>query len=65
MEEKRFPGARPANLKAVKITGDFWSRFQELVRTQVIPYQWEALNDRIEGAAPSYCMENFKIASGQ
>lgn len=65
MEAKRFTGARPANLKAVKITGDFWSRFQELVRTQVIPYQWEALNDRIEGAAPSYCMENFKIASGQ
>ena len=25
-------------------------------------YQWEILNDRVEGAAPSFCMRNFKIA---
>ena len=35
----------------------------ERIRLSVIPYQWEALNDRIEGAAPSYCMRNFKIAA--
>ena len=64
MKEKTS-GALPADLSAVKITGGFWSRLQELVRTQVIPYQWEALNDRIEGAAPSHCMENFKVAAGQ
>ncbi len=34
----------------------------EKVRNHVIPYQWEALNDRIEGAAKSHCMQNFKIA---
>ncbi len=34
----------------------------ELVRTEVIPYQWEALNDQVEGAEPSYCMRNFRIA---
>lgn len=34
-----------------------------MVRTQVIPCQWEALNDRVEGAAPSYCMHNFKCAA--
>lgn len=34
----------------------------ELVRTEVIPYQWAALNDQVEGAAPSYCMHNFRIA---
>ena len=28
----------------------------------MIPYQWEALNDRVEGAAPSFCMRNFRIA---
>jgi DUF1680 family protein len=33
------------------------------VRTTVIPYQWEALNDRIPGAEPSYCMRNFKLAA--
>ena len=35
----------------------------ELVRNEVIPYQWEALNDRIEGAAPSFCMRNFSLAA--
>lgn len=30
----------------------------------VIPYQWEMLNDRVEGAAPSHCVMNFKIAAG-
>lgn len=34
----------------------------ELVRREVIPYQWEALNDRIPEADPSFCMRNFKIA---
>ena len=33
-----------------------------LVRNQMLPYQWDALNDQVEGAAPSYCMRNFKIA---
>ncbi len=28
----------------------------------MLPYQWDALNDRVEGAAPSYCMRNFKTA---
>ena len=36
----------------------------ETVRTKLIPYQWEALNDRVEGAAPSYCIRNFRIAAG-
>jgi DUF1680 family protein len=35
----------------------------ERVRTQMIPYQWEALNDRVAGADPSYCLRNFKLAA--
>ncbi len=54
--------SRPLNLKKIKITDSFWGRAQELVRTEVIPYQWEALNDRVPDAAPSYCMRNFKTA---
>lgn len=54
--------SRPLDLKNVVITDEFWGREQELVRTEVIPYQWEALNDRVPGAAPSYCMRNFKAA---
>ncbi len=52
----------PLDLKQVEITDAFWGREQELVRREVIPYQWEALNDRVPGAAPSYCMQNFKTA---
>ena len=54
--------SRPPDLKKVRITDAFWGREQELVRKEVIPYQWEALNDRIPEAAPSYCMRNFKVA---
>ena len=43
----------------------FWKKEMELVRTEVIPYQWAALNDQVEGAAPSYCMHNFKAAGKQ
>ena len=60
MDKKRF--SRPVDLKQIQITDTFWQREQELVRTEVIPYQWEALNDRVEGAAPSYCLHNFRAA---
>lgn len=60
MENREF--STPLDLKQIRVTDAFWHREQELVRTQVIPYQWEALNDRVEGAAPSYCMRNFKVA---
>jgi len=35
----------------------------ERIRSKVIPYQWEALNDRVPGAEPSYCIRNFKLAA--
>lgn len=46
-------------LEKVKIDDPFWNGFIELVRKEVIPYQYEALHDRIEGAEKSYCIENF------
>lgn len=60
MNRKHF--SSPLDLKQVQITDEFWGREQELVRREVIPYQWEALNDRVPDAAPSYCMRNFKVA---
>lgn len=60
MEQNRF--SFPVDLKQIHVTDEFWHREQELVRKEVIPYQWEALNDRIPDAAPSYCMRNFKVA---
>ncbi|WP_080832972.1 glycoside hydrolase family 127 protein [Cohnella massiliensis] len=48
----------------VSVQDRFWNEYTELVRQTVIPYQWEALNDRVEGAAPSYAIRNFRIAAG-
>ncbi len=52
----------PVELKQVRITDDFWEKEIRLVREQVVPYQWEALNDRVPDAEPSYCIHNFKAA---
>ena len=57
--------SHPLDLKRVSVTDDFWRTEQELVRTEVIPYQWRALNDQVPGADPSYCMHNFKAAAAQ
>ncbi|MCR5250397.1 MAG: glycoside hydrolase family 127 protein [Lachnospiraceae bacterium] len=53
---------RPIDLKKAKITDPFWKGEMELVRKEVIPYQWDAINDRVEGAEPSFAMRNFKVA---
>lgn len=60
MNKKEY--SRPLSLRSMQITDAFWKKEMELVRTEVIPYQWDALNDNVEGAAPSFCMRNFKIA---
>ena len=52
----------PLNIRDITITDEFFSQKMELVRREVLPYQWNALNDRIPEAAKSYCMRNFKVA---
>ncbi len=54
----------PIALDHIRIGDPFWKPYMELVRNHVIPYQWEALNDRIENAEPSHCIRNFRIAAG-
>lgn len=46
-------------LNHITINDPFWSKKIELVRNEVIPYQYEALHDRIDGAEKSCCIENF------
>ena len=60
MDKKRF--SSPFSVKNVNVTDEFWKHQMELVRTEVIPYQWDALNDQVVGALPSFCMHNFKAA---
>ena len=50
-------------LENTKINDKFWNEKLDLVRKEVIPYQYEALHDRIENAEKSYCIENFKKAA--
>lgn len=61
MNTKTF--SHPLDLQAVRITDDFWRREMELVRNNVIPYQWDALNDQVPDAAPSWCMHNYRAAA--
>jgi len=52
-------------MEDVKITDGFWANRIQQVRDVVIPYQWEALNDRIPQAVKSHAIENFRIAAGE
>lgn len=51
-------------LNRIQINDDFWNFYREIVRDKMLPYQWEVLNDKIENASKSHCIENFKIAAG-
>lgn len=54
----------PVDLKKIHINDPFWSKHVSLVKEAVIPYQWDAINDRIKDAEPSHSLMNFKIAAG-
>lgn len=54
----------PIEVGDYKIIDNFWKAKLNIVKDKMIPYQWEALNDRIADAAPSHCIHNFKIAAG-
>lgn len=51
-------------LKNISIHDAFWSRYIQLVRDVVLPYQWNVLNDRVPDAELSHAVKNFRIASG-
>lgn len=63
-EVKKHPYPHQLDLKAVDIQDRYWSSYVELIRNTVIPYQWEAINDRIPDAEPSHAIRNFRIAAG-
>jgi len=55
----------PVFAGAVKVDDIFWSRYIELVRCTIVPYQWEVMNDRVPGVAKSHAIANFRIAAGR
>lgn len=52
-------------LKNIRINDSFWTKYTKLVKDVIIPYQWDSLNDNIEGSEPSHCLNNFRIAAGE
>ena len=55
--------SRPITGHCAQVSDPFWSEKMDLVRHEVIPYQYLALNDLVEGADKSYCVENFQKAA--
>ena len=49
----------------MQIEDCFWSPIISKMCNDIIPYQYEVLNDDIEGIPRSHAIENFRIASGQ
>ena len=52
-------------LRSIKIDDSIWSPYIRLVRSEIIPYQWKALNDTLKGTVPSHSINNFRIAAGE
>src|SRR4030043_1307757 len=52
------------HLKNIKIIDKFWSKYQELIHTTVLPYQYDVINDNIKDIEPSHAIRNFRIAAG-
>lgn len=62
--------------RTITIQDEFWKNYRNIVRREMIPYQWKVLNDEIDiviererndDTIPnekSHAIENFKIAAG-
>ena len=55
---------RTLPLKSVRIDDSFWNNYIGLVEEVILPFMWELINDRVEGAEKSYCIHNFQVAAG-
>ncbi|WP_235929389.1 glycoside hydrolase family 127 protein [Heyndrickxia ginsengihumi] len=76
MSEMNVQHNTPIHIHNVNITDQFWSRYLEIVRKEMIPYQWDVLNDKANitiekerndetiPSEKSHAIENFKIAAG-
>ncbi len=61
--QNTFPHSIPG--RDYRVEDPFFTRLRTAVLRNVIPYQWEALNDRVPGAAPSGAIRNFRAAAGE
>ncbi|MDD3261279.1 MAG: glycoside hydrolase family 127 protein [Oscillospiraceae bacterium] len=61
MESQRLTNMK---LSDITINDPFWNHYIDLVETVILPFQWKLINDQVEGAEKSYCMQNFRVACG-
>ena len=47
----------------INIQDSFWNKYIDIVDDVILPFQWELINDKVEGAEKSYCIQNFRIAA--
>lgn len=50
------------DIKNIEFHDEFWNKYIDLVDDVILPFQWELINDNVEGAEKSYCIRNFRIA---
>lgn len=65
-----------SKIDKIEITDTFWLRYMELIRREMLPYQWKVLNDKEDiviekerdaayiPSEKSHAIENFRIAAG-
>lgn len=52
-------------LQNIRVHDPLFGRYADVIAQELLPYQWEVLNDRVPGVEPSYCVRNFRIAAGE
>ena len=52
-------------LKSIALKEGFWKTRTDMAAQDMIPYQWETINNRTPGAPLSHAVENFRIAAGE
>ena len=62
MEQQRLKNVA---LNRICIHDTFWNRYIDLVEDVILPFEWELINDRVEGAEKSYCIRNFRTVIGK
>ena len=55
---------RPLPLGDIHIRDPLFGHYIEKLHSEIIPYQWDMINDQAESGAKSGCLKNFRIAAG-
>lgn len=56
--------ARGVSPSEGRVTGGYLGGIVNGAYRHLLDYQWRLLNDEVDGAEPSHCIENFRIAAG-